>query len=277
MLLDGDKHMKTKELVIKPNFDTHFRYLFVFAIFSILLSLFILWLSPYNISAVEIPVSLLAGPSIHTNADTDGKVDFFINSHTTEEPIDLQKKMLLPTKLDPPSDVYHTHSLTSLSVDKDPLAKLPEVRQKVEVHFTVSYFRKKKREDAFSHIIIEAANRYNVDPAIIKAIIMAESSYNPKAVSYRGAGGLMQLMPRTAKALGVKDIFNPEQNITAGVKYFKQLLEQFNGDTSLALAAYNAGSRKVRKYKGVPPFKATKKYIKNVMKYRKIYEEELKG
>jgi len=129
-------------------------------------------------------------------------------------------------------------------------------------------------EDPFIPIIMKAASVHKVDPAIIKAIIKAESGYNPKAVSKAGAKGLMQLMPRTAKSLGVKDIFSPEQNILAGVKYFKQLLNQFEGDIKLALAAYNAGSRKVRKYRGIPPFRTTRIYIKKVFKYHKEYTQK---
>jgi soluble lytic murein transglycosylase-like protein len=135
--------------------------------------------------------------------------------------------------------------------------------------------KKPSREDVFNPIILEAANRYRVEPAIIKAIIKAESRFNPKAVSKRGARGLMQLMPTTAKALGVDDSFNPEQNIHGGVKYYSQLLDQFNGDTTLALAAYNAGSRKVRKYKGVPPYRATKIYIQKVFEYHQEFKDEI--
>ena len=138
-----------------------------------------------------------------------------------------------------------------------------------------SYVRGKKAERLFHPIVLKAANRYQVDPALVKAIIMAESSYNPRAVSKKGAKGLMQLMPTTAKALGVEDSFNPEHNINAGVKYFKHLMNQFDGDTRLALAAYNAGSRKVRQYKGVPPFRATKYYIKKVFRYYKHYKTEM--
>ena len=127
----------------------------------------------------------------------------------------------------------------------------------------------------FHNIILEAAVTYQVDPALIKAVIMAESGYNPRAVSPRGARGLMQLMPRTAKSLGVKDSFDPFHNINGGVKYLRKLLDRFNGDVALALAAYNAGSRYVRKYKGVPPFKATRLYIKKVIKYLDIYRKEL--
>ncbi|MBW2631592.1 MAG: lytic transglycosylase domain-containing protein [Deltaproteobacteria bacterium] len=127
----------------------------------------------------------------------------------------------------------------------------------------------------FHTIIQEASNRYQVDPALIRAIIMAESSYNPRAISRKGARGLMQLMPATAKALGVEDSFNPEHNIYGGVKYFKQLLDRFDGDTRMALAAYNAGSRKVRQYQGVPPFKATHYYIKRVFSYYDHYKAEM--
>ena len=126
----------------------------------------------------------------------------------------------------------------------------------------------------YHSIIIEAANRYQVDPAIVKAIIMAESSYNPKAVSKKGAKGLMQLMPKTAAELGVKDSFNPVYNINGGVRYYKKMLNQFNGDVKLALAAYNAGSRKVKKYQGIPPFKATRYYIKKVFKYYQYYKRQ---
>jgi soluble lytic murein transglycosylase-like protein len=84
--------------------------------------------------------------------------------------------------------------------------------------------------------------------------------------------GLMQLMPGTAKAMGVEDCFDPEHNIYGGVKYFKKLCVQFDGDVKLALAAYNAGSRKVRQWNGVPPFRATRHYIQKVLKYYEIYQ-----
>ena len=138
---------------------------------------------------------------------------------------------------------------------------------------TTSSPHKVKAERRFDPIIQRVAKSYDVDPALVRAIIMAESSYNPKAVSKKGAKGLMQLMPKTAEYLGVKDSFNPEHNIDAGVSYFKKLLGQFNGDVKLALAAYNAGSRKVRKYKGIPPYKATQLYVKKVFEYHKHYKK----
>ena len=133
------------------------------------------------------------------------------------------------------------------------------------------------RHAPFEHIIKRAATTHQVDPDLIKAIIMAESRYNPKAVSKRGARGLMQLMPVTAKSLGVEDSFDPEDNINGGVMYFKKMLDRFDGDIELALAAYNAGSRYVRKYGGVPPFRQTKTYIKKVFKYHRRYKQEVEA
>lgn len=125
----------------------------------------------------------------------------------------------------------------------------------------------------YQQLISQAALAYDVDAALIRAIIMAESNYNSRAVSHRGAQGLMQLMPKTAKWLGVNDAFDPAMNIDAGVRYFKQLLDRFEGDVQLALAAYNAGGRRVREYGGVPPFGATRAYIKKVLKYQRIFSE----
>lgn len=157
---------------------------------------------------------------------------------------------------------------------------LPSLREEdpseIPKRNTVSV-RGKKREVLLHPIILRAANRYQVDPALVKAIIMAESSYNPKAISRRGARGLMQLMPQTAEALGVGDSFNPEQNINAGVRHFKRLLDRFEGDVKLALAAYNAGSSKVRIYQGVPPFRATRSYIRKVLEYHQSYKEEMES
>lgn len=118
----------------------------------------------------------------------------------------------------------------------------------------------------FSEIIKEASNTYGVDEKVINAVIKQESSFNPKAVSSCGAMGLMQLMPATAKSLGVTDAFDAEQNIMAGTHYLKQKIEEFHGNISLALAAYNAGSGAVRKYGGIPPYKETIAYVNKITK-----------
>jgi hypothetical protein len=131
-----------------------------------------------------------------------------------------------------------------------------------------------KHEQSFQTIIAAASARYNVDTAMIKAIIRAESGYNPHALSPMGAGGLMQLMPLTAESMGVDDIFDPVQNINAGVRYFKKLLKLFKQDVSLALAAYNAGIQRVYEYNGIPPFSTTQIYIKKVLEYHQYYSNQ---
>jgi soluble lytic murein transglycosylase-like protein len=134
-----------------------------------------------------------------------------------------------------------------------------------------------KAKYPYNPIIKKAADRYEIDPALVKAIIMAESNYNPRAISKVGARGLMQLMPATAEALGVEDCFNPEHNIHGGVRYLRQLLDRFDGNIEFALAAYNAGSRKVRKYNGIPPYRATQIYIEKVFVYYERYKKEMAG
>ncbi|WP_054692703.1 lytic transglycosylase domain-containing protein [Syntrophomonas palmitatica] len=117
----------------------------------------------------------------------------------------------------------------------------------------------------FSEIIKQASEKYGVDESLISAVIKQESSFNPLAVSKCGAQGLMQLMPAIGKALGVVNPFDAEQNIMAGTKYLKQKLDEFGGNVSLALAAYNAGSGAVKKYGGIPPYKETQAYVKKIV------------
>jgi len=113
--------------------------------------------------------------------------------------------------------------------------------------------------------IKEASEKFGVEEKLIKAVVRQESGFNPNAVSKAGAKGLMQLMPQTASALGVKDVFNPKENIEGGVKYLKQMLDKYNGNKILALAAYNAGPNAVDKYSGVPPYKETQNYVKSIL------------
>lgn len=124
----------------------------------------------------------------------------------------------------------------------------------------------------YRQLIHQAADRHGIEPAMIKAIIMAESGFNPKAVSSRGALGLMQLMPQTAESLGVADAFDPGNNIDAGVRYLRQLLNHFRGDIELALAAYNAGIQNVLNHRGIPPYKATRSYVEKVLTYYEHYK-----
>jgi len=118
--------------------------------------------------------------------------------------------------------------------------------------------------DGVEKLVRAAAERHKMDPALVRAVIETESNWNPKAFSHKGAGGLMQLIPTTAQRYGAYDIFDPQQNIDAGVKYLRTLLERYNGNLDLALAAYNAGEGAVDRAHGVPGFRETRNYVQKV-------------
>lgn len=134
---------------------------------------------------------------------------------------------------------------------------------------------------AYNDIIALASKRYRVDPALVRAVIHAESAFRSQAVSRKGAMGLMQLMPGTAKDMGVANAMEPEENIFGGVKYLAHLLDQNRGNTRLATAAYNAGPGAVRRYNGVPPFSETQTYVERVKilheRYRKAMAKRFSG
>jgi hypothetical protein len=117
-----------------------------------------------------------------------------------------------------------------------------------------------------NELVASIARRHDVEPSLVDSVIRVESNYNPNAVSPKGAMGLMQLIPSTARRFGVNDTFHPQQNIEGGVRYLKYLMQLYNGDERLALAAYNAGEGAVAKYKGIPPYPETQNYVYQVGK-----------
>lgn len=124
----------------------------------------------------------------------------------------------------------------------------------------------------YVQFVKQAANKNKLDPALLRALIHAESAFRPKALSRQGAQGLTQLMPGTAKDMGVNNAFDPQQNINGGAKYLALMLKKFNGDTRLATAAYNAGPNAVQKYNGIPPYKETQVYVDRVQILFKRYQ-----
>jgi soluble lytic murein transglycosylase-like protein len=129
--------------------------------------------------------------------------------------------------------------------------------------------------DKYDHLINESCGLHGVDFALVKAIIRAESSFDPYAISSKGAEGLMQLMPETSKKLNVANPFDPHENIKGGVKYLRYLLDRFNSDLRLSLAAYNAGETTVAQVNGVPNYRETKSYVAEVLRYYKEYKKKV--
>lgn len=147
----------------------------------------------------------------------------------------------------------------------------PEIDDLSEAEFIPA---REPANNPYDLLIHEAAGRHDVDSDLIRAIIMVESQFNPSARSKRGAKGLMQLMPVTAGGLDVVDLLNPHENVHAGARYIKTLLDRFDGDVKLALAAYNAGPQSVIRYDGVPPYKETRLFITKVFDYYAAFKED---
>ena len=129
---------------------------------------------------------------------------------------------------------------------------------------------------AYDPAIKRASLQHGVSPALVKAVIAAESGFDPEAVSRKGAQGLMQLMPTTAERMGVDDALDPWQNIDGGTRYLSQMIERFPGELALALAAYNAGPEAVKRHRGVPPYEETRTYVRRVLRYYEKYHADFR-
>lgn len=126
----------------------------------------------------------------------------------------------------------------------------------------------------FDDLIESVARHYDVEPALVKAIVHAESSFDPKAVSGAGARGLMQVLPATASLFSINNLLDPRQNLSAGVQYLKHLIDLFDGNVTMAVAAYNAGPSRVHRYQGVPPYGETRRFLTRVMGLRVAYADQ---
>lgn len=125
----------------------------------------------------------------------------------------------------------------------------------------------------YDSLISASSERYGVDPALVRAVVKAESNFNEVARSRKGAQGLMQLMPETARLYNIADAFNPTENIEGGVQHLRLLIDRYRGDLQLVLAAYNAGIQAVEKYGGIPPFAETREYVKRVLSFQQRYSK----
>lgn len=146
-----------------------------------------------------------------------------------------------------------------------------DIQKDKRLRTNFGFTRASRNPAEFDQIINSCSTEFGVDKYLVKAVIHAESGYNPNALSRKGAAGLMQLMPGTAQGLKVADSFNPADNIRGGVRYLRFLLDTFKGNVTLALAAYNAGLSRVAKYGGVPPYEETRNYVSKVLNYQKNY------
>ena len=159
---------------------------------------------------------------------------------------------------------------------REALVSLRSIRRVATTNFGGMLFDSRasltKVPSHYSPIIADAARTHGVDPRLVAAVVRRESGWNPNAVSRVGAGGLMQLMPATAQFLGVTDVFDARQNIYGGTRYLRTLLDTFDGDLDLTLAAYNAGPGAVQKHRGIPPYRETRAYVVAV---RSMYEKQL--
>ncbi|GGE51288.1 hypothetical protein GCM10011391_32600 [Pullulanibacillus camelliae] len=203
----------------------------------------------------------LTSSSLGDDSSSDGS-DFSSLLETILQGNDGQTSTLLPGD----SELPGMTGLSANPLNSAPYVKLNLGMQPISMQaLSQPTTEKLSGSTDYDQYIDQAAKTYGVDPKLIRSIIQHESGFNPNSRSQAGALGLMQLMPQTAASLGVTNPLDPEQNILGGTKYIKELLDRFNNNKTLAVAAYNAGPGNVQKYDGIPPFSETQNYVKNVL------------
>ena len=198
----------------------------------------------------------LSSSALTALADLYGYVDESGRTHISDQQLNERYQLFQRATTAPAAPVASAQATVATS--DQPLPKIN------------SAVRKK-----YAPLVNRVAQRYNVEAALIHAVISAESAYDPRAVSPRGASGLMQLMPDTAGQYGVANIYDPRENVIAGTKHLRYLMNVFDNDIELALAAYNAGHNTVLKYGAIPPFPETRNYVPRVLRYYRKYRAEI--
>ena len=191
----------------------------------------------------------------------------------TEEITGYEKDLTMPAPLPPPADAHASISVPFGSAKAESANSWPAKSGPAK-----SGSAKFVPAPALNQVVNSASAAYHLDPDLVNSVIHAESGFNSRAVSPKGARGLMQLMPGTANQLGVNDAFDPQANVTGGSRYLRELLERYNFDLVKALAAYNAGPQRVEQYRGVPPFRETRAYVARIVheyNTKKIAQEKI--